>query len=44
MHFGRESAGGKAITVVSVDTQVTDEQMDEIRKFPNILSAKQVFL
>lgn len=44
MHFGRESAGGLAITVVAVDSKVSDEQMEEIRKMPNILSARQIFL
>jgi D-3-phosphoglycerate dehydrogenase len=44
MHFGRESAGGRAITVVSIDTPVDDTQMAELRKLPNILSATQVFL
>ena len=44
MHFGRESAGGLAITVVAVDSKVSEEQMEEIRKMPNILSARQIFL
>ncbi|MGD2081018.1 MAG: phosphoglycerate dehydrogenase [Nitrospirota bacterium] len=44
MHFGRETAGGRAISVVSIDTPVTQEQAQEIRKLPNILSVRQVFL
>ena len=44
MHFGRESAGGMSISVVAVDTPVTDSQMEELKKLPNILSATQVFL
>jgi D-3-phosphoglycerate dehydrogenase len=44
MHFGREAAGGKAISVVSIDTPVTQEQAAAIRKLPNILFVKQVFL
>jgi D-3-phosphoglycerate dehydrogenase len=44
MHFGRESAGGIAISVVSIDTPVDAGQLKEIRKLPNILSAKQVTL
>jgi D-3-phosphoglycerate dehydrogenase len=44
MHFGRESAGGRAISVVSIDTPVTAEQLNEIKKLPNILSVKQVYL
>jgi D-3-phosphoglycerate dehydrogenase len=44
MHFGRESAGGMAMSVVAVDAAVNDTQMDELKKLPNILSATQVFL
>ncbi|MEJ2314822.1 MAG: phosphoglycerate dehydrogenase [Nitrospirota bacterium] len=44
MHFGRETAGGRAISVVSIDAPVTQEQAEEIRKLPNILYVRQVFL
>jgi D-3-phosphoglycerate dehydrogenase len=44
MHFGRESMGGLAISVVAVDEAVSEEQLEEIRKLPNILSIKQVYL
>jgi D-3-phosphoglycerate dehydrogenase len=44
MHFGREEAGGLAMSVVCVDTPVNNKQMSEIRKLPNILSARQVYL
>lgn len=44
MHFGRETAGGMAISVVSIDTPVTQAQLEEIRKIPNILSARIVTL
>jgi D-3-phosphoglycerate dehydrogenase len=44
MHFGRESMGGMAISVVAVDQAVSEEQLEEIRGLPNILSAKQVYL
>jgi D-3-phosphoglycerate dehydrogenase len=44
MHFGRESAGGRAISVVSMDASVNDEQLAEIKRLPNILSVKQVSL
>ncbi|MBA3060585.1 MAG: phosphoglycerate dehydrogenase [Nitrospirae bacterium] len=40
MHFGRESAGGTAISVISIDSPVTSRHLDEIRKMPNILSVK----
>lgn len=44
MHFGRESAGGRAISVVSIDTPVSTEQLAEIKSLPNIISVKQVYL
>ncbi|MHB8883359.1 MAG: phosphoglycerate dehydrogenase [Thermodesulfovibrionales bacterium] len=44
MHFGRESAGGIAISVVSVDSTPSAEVMEEIRKLPNILSVRQICL
>lgn len=44
MHFGRESAGGRAISVVNIDTPVTQAQLEEIRKMSNILSVKLVSL
>lgn len=40
MHFGRESAGGVAISVISIDTPITPVHLEEIKKMPNILSAK----
>jgi D-3-phosphoglycerate dehydrogenase len=44
MHFGRESAGGRSISVVSIDTPVSTEQLAEIKSLPNIISVKQVYL
>lgn len=44
MHFGRESQGGMAISVVSIDTHVSADIIDQIRKLPNILSVKQISL
>jgi D-3-phosphoglycerate dehydrogenase len=44
MHFGRESAGGMAISVVSVDADVSDELVDEIRRLPNIISVRVIKL
>lgn len=44
MHFGRETAGGIAISVVSIDAPITHFQLDEMRKMPNILSLKVVTL
>jgi D-3-phosphoglycerate dehydrogenase / 2-oxoglutarate reductase len=44
MHFGRESQGGMAISVVSIDTHASSEIIDQIRKLPNILSVRQISL
>jgi D-3-phosphoglycerate dehydrogenase len=44
MHFGREKAGGTAMSVVCIDSPADDAIMDEIKKLPNILSARQVYL
>jgi len=44
MHFGRESAGGMAISVVSIDSTPSAEVIDEVRKLPNILSVHQICL
>ncbi|MEK6693425.1 MAG: phosphoglycerate dehydrogenase [Nitrospirota bacterium] len=42
MQFGRETLGGKAISVVSVDSPVPDKVIAEIKKLPNVLSVKQI--
>lgn len=44
MHFGRESQGGMAISVVSIDTHASPEIIDQIKKLPNILSVRQISL
>lgn len=44
MHFGRDTAGGLAISVVNIDAPLTHDQLEEIRKMPNILSVKVVNL
>lgn len=44
MHFGRESRGGMAISVVSIDTHASPEIIDQIKKLPNILSVRQISL
>jgi D-3-phosphoglycerate dehydrogenase len=44
MTFGREKLGGKAISVLNVDTPVSTEILDKIKKTENILSAKVVRL
>jgi len=42
MQFGREKQGGMAMSIVSVDSPISDELMGKVRKLPNVLSAKQV--
>ncbi len=44
MHFGRESKGGNAISVVSVDAEVSDVVLKEIKELPNINSVKLIKL
>lgn len=44
MHFGRAKQGGKAISVVSVDTAVSKDVLSKIKKLPNVLSVKQIHL
>lgn len=44
MHFGRESAGGMAISVVSIDSVPSPEVIEEVKRLPNILSVKQISL
>ncbi len=44
MHFGRQKQGGRAISVVSVDTTVSRDILSKIRKLPNVLSLKQIRL
>jgi D-3-phosphoglycerate dehydrogenase len=44
MNFGRANRGGKAISVVSVDTPVSKEILSKIKRLPNILSVKQIHL
>ncbi|MBI5639773.1 MAG: phosphoglycerate dehydrogenase [Nitrospirae bacterium] len=44
MHFGRETAGGTAISVVSIDSSPTPEILEQIKGLPNILSVKHICL
>ncbi len=44
MHFGRESAGGNAISVVNIDSSISDELLEGIKKLPNILDVKVINL
>jgi len=42
MQFGRETAGGRAMSIVSVDTPVGEEVLTKVRKLPNVLTVKVV--
>jgi len=42
MTFGREKPGGRAISVLNVDSPVSAEILDKIKKLENILSAKVI--
>jgi D-3-phosphoglycerate dehydrogenase / 2-oxoglutarate reductase len=44
MHFGRETPGGMAISVVSIDAHASAEVINEIKALPNILSVKQIHI
>lgn len=44
MHFGREAAGGMAISVVNVDTTPSDDIIKQIKALPNIVSLKYIIL
>ena len=44
MHFGRETLGGRAISVVTIDTPAPAKIIEEIKRLPNILSVKQITL
>lgn len=42
MQFGRETAGGLAMSVVSIDSPVPATVLEKIKKLPNVLSVKQI--
>jgi D-3-phosphoglycerate dehydrogenase len=44
MQFGREKRGGKAVSVVSIDSPVPSKVLAIIKKYPNVLSVKQIHL
>ena len=44
MHFGRETQGGTAISVVTIDTPASPKIIEMIKGLPNILSIKQISL
>jgi len=44
MTFGREKPGGKTLSVLNVDSAVTEKVLEEIRKDKNILDATLIKL
>ncbi|MCI0468615.1 MAG: ACT domain-containing protein, partial [Nitrospirae bacterium] len=44
MHFGRETAGGRAISVVNIDSPVSEKLLGDIKDLPNILWVKVINL
>lgn len=42
MQFGRVTQGGKAISVVGIDTPVSPSLLEDIKKLPNVLSVRQI--
>jgi D-3-phosphoglycerate dehydrogenase len=44
MQLGRERSGGKAISVVGIDSPASRDLLDKIKKLPHILSVKQIQL
>ncbi len=44
MQFGRAKPGGRAISVVSTDTSVSEKILSTIKKLPNLLDVKQIHL
>jgi D-3-phosphoglycerate dehydrogenase len=44
MNFGRQKLGGKAVSVLNVDSVVSPEILEKIRKTENILAVKVIRL
>jgi D-3-phosphoglycerate dehydrogenase / 2-oxoglutarate reductase len=44
MHFGRESVGGLAISLLDLDKEIEDNVIREIQSLPNVISVKRVGL
>jgi D-3-phosphoglycerate dehydrogenase len=42
MQFGREKQGGLAMSIVSIDSPVSDDLMAKIKLMPNVLSVKLI--
>jgi D-3-phosphoglycerate dehydrogenase len=44
MHFGRESLGGLAVSLLDLDKEAEDNVIREIQSLPNILAVKKIEL
>lgn len=44
MHFGRETPSGLAISVVNIDSPVTEKIVAELKELPNILDVKVLYI
>jgi D-3-phosphoglycerate dehydrogenase len=44
MQFGREAPGGRAISVVTIDSPATPTIIEEIKSLPNVLSLRRIVL
>ena len=44
MELGREAPGGRAISVIGIDSPVTSDLLEKIRRLPQVISAKQIRL
>jgi D-3-phosphoglycerate dehydrogenase len=44
MQFGREAPGGRAISVVTIDSPATLKILEKIKHLPNVLSLKRIIL
>lgn len=44
MHFGRETPSGLAISVVNIDSPVTETIIGELKELPNILDVKVLYI
>jgi D-3-phosphoglycerate dehydrogenase len=42
--FGRESISGRAVTMVNVDSEVSENTLSELRSLPHIVSATKAYL
>ena len=44
MQFGRQKPGGNAVSILRVDTPISNELLETLKKLPNVVSVKSVTL